>query len=139
MQNFSPNNLRSEYKGLSETPPIAQLPCHLSSLRKGTTSSPCCVCQAWPSCKLNHFKSETQTCFAWEISRSPLGSFPFFFFESLSYTVLFKKLDTHMKWAEAFLCLRISHFLQSRTPCFYTGNTSRKFTKENWLQPPPTP
>lgn len=45
--------------------------------------------------------------------------------------MLFKKLDTHTKGLEGFLCLRLSYFLPSQTTCLYTGNTSRK----DWLHP----
>lgn len=49
--------------------------------------------------------------------------------------MLFEKLGRHIKCLEALLCPRISYFLQSLTTCLYTGNTSRKFAKEDCLHP----
>lgn len=51
--------------------------------------------------------------------------------------MLFKKLDWKMKWVEAFLCLRISHFLSFQTTFCYMGNIPRKLTEEDWLHTPP--
>lgn len=138
MGSFSPNSFRLEYKGLSVNPQVAQLPCHWSSPCRETTissglSPALSTTHELPSCKLNHFIFEAQTCSAQGTPRSPSGFFPFF--NSFSYTVLFEKLDLHIKCLEAFLCPRISYFLQSLTTCLYTGNTSRKFTKQDCLHP----
>lgn len=130
--------IRLEYEGLSENPLTGQVPCHQSLYCKETIGSPCCVRVVFPNThtlpKLQaepfHVRNQSVLCLGnhWEA----LKRFRILFFDSLPYTVLFKKLDTH----EMGGGFSVPKDVPFPLVC-YTGKIPRKLTEEDWLHPPP--